>query len=83
MEADASQVTVKGAAPDCGVTVIAATGAWGGAGGDIVNVRLPGPAPAPLVAVNVSVNVPADVGTPEMSPVVGLIDSQLGRPPAL
>jgi hypothetical protein len=48
----------------------------------MVNVNVAFPVPLPLVALRVTVEVLAEVGVPEMSPVVLLTESPAGNPEA-
>ena len=48
----------------------------------MVRVRVAFPVPAELVALSVTVEVPADVGIPEINPLVELIDKAAGKPVA-
>ena len=49
----------------------------------MVRVKVALPVPLVLVAPNVTVEVPAELGVPEIKPVVVLTDKPAGKPVAL
>ena len=48
----------------------------------MLRVRVAVPVPAALVALRVTVEVPAEVGVPEINPLVVLADKPAGKPVA-
>src|SRR5215471_10052013 len=49
----------------------------------VVKANVAEPVPSAFAALNATLNVPATVGVPEMTPVVGLTESPAGNPVAL